>query len=130
MEVTLTDETKAEEATPLVIRASFEMGLFSAIHLDGDETVGWDDLTFREQRQARANIRALLQDNDAQMGDGASMDVVPSIYAVVRQRTEPEFELETALDMKVEEVKVDPPKEDDADAAGKRKPARRRSSSS
>lgn len=69
----------------------------SALYIDGEQ-VTMNDLTFREQRTMRDHIRALAPDGDP---DNASeADIVPALIAVVKQRTDPKFTLEQALDFK------------------------------
>lgn len=67
-----------------------------------------DDLTFREQRELRTQVRALLGDPAADLDDAAVMDFIPAIVYVVKRRDDPEFTMDQALDMEFGDVLREP----------------------
>lgn len=69
----------------------------SALWLDGKPyTV--DDLTFREQRKLRDLIRELAPGEDVESASEA--DFIPAFIAVIKQRDDPGFSVEQALDFR------------------------------
>lgn len=83
----------------------------SVLYIDGDP-VGWDDLTFREKKQVRQIVRdELLDEGDARDEDGnlewerVPLDAIdPAVVYVVKKRTDDDYTLEQALDVKRSEL--------------------------
>ena len=91
----------------------------ATIYIDG---TGYDidDLTFREQREFRNLFRDLVEDPNADPGQGAGCDIMPVLAYIVRRRDDPEYTLERALDLKVADLlKPDPPTKPAAKRAAK-----------
>lgn len=64
--------------------------------IDGEE-IKLMDLTFRERRELRAQVRANLGRDDAEIVDVIDdSDVVPPFIWLVKRRTDPTFSLEDA----------------------------------
>ena len=57
------------------------------------------DLTYREQRTLRDLVRSLAPDN-LDPADAPDADYVPAIITVIKQRTDPAFTIDQALDFK------------------------------
>lgn len=75
------------------------------IHVDG-LAVSEDDLTFREQRAMRELIRQIAPQNDLdQAGDA---DILPALICVIKQRTDPAFTIEQALDFRPSDLEAPP----------------------
>jgi hypothetical protein len=73
--------------------------------IDGDEyDLGQNDLTFREQRDLRKLVRELTEDPELDPGDASLMDFLPALVTVIKRRVDPNFDVNTALDLKWEEV--------------------------
>jgi hypothetical protein len=73
--------------------------------IDGEEyDLSDNDLTFAEQRKLRTYIRELTGDDDVQPGDAALMDFLPALVSVIKQRTEPEYNVDQALALKYGDV--------------------------
>ena len=80
------------------------------IIIDGQSYTA-DDLTFREQRELRTQIRELLGDPAANVDDAAVMDFIPALVYVIKRRTDPKYTIDQALDLNFGEVfrTPDPP---------------------
>ena len=89
-----------------------------AVCIDG-QLYTFDDLTFAEQREARDAARRLAPDGDPD--EAGVMDVLPAFVWVVRKRTEPDYTLEQALDLKPSDLEPPAPK-----AEGAKRPPRKR----
>jgi hypothetical protein len=77
----------------------------SALYIDGEQ-VTMGDLTFREQRTMRDIIRNLAPDNDPD--NAAEADIIPALITVWKQRTDPKFSLDDALDFKPGDLDAPP----------------------
>ena len=83
---------------------------------DSDElAIDLDDLTFREQIELRKLVRELVGEDD--MEDPPVSAVIPVAYYILKRRTDAEFTLDQALDMKWEDVRKRPTKARKARAA-------------
>lgn len=77
------------------------------IAVDG-ETIKVSDLTFGEQIKLRKYIRDLSPDGDDD--EASTAEMIPALVAVVKQRTDANFTLEQALELKGSDVAVPPTK--------------------
>src|SRR3712207_5494549 len=57
-----------------------------------------DDLTYREQREMRTITAQLAPDGDVEAA--SEIDLIPAMVTVIRRRTEPDFTVEQALELK------------------------------
>lgn len=71
-------------------------------HLDG-KPFSYDDLTYREKREARQVVRDLAENPDLRWFEADMEDQTPAIIFVARKRTDPAFTLDQALDAKDED---------------------------
>jgi hypothetical protein len=71
-------------------------------HVDG-KPFEYDDLTYREKREARRIVRELADDPTLRWFQADPEDQGPAMIFVVRQRTDPAFTLDMALDSKDED---------------------------
>jgi hypothetical protein len=63
------------------------------------------DLTYRERRELRDEVRKLLGNDHAEIADVVDdADIIPPLVYLIRRRTDPEFTLEQALDMSEAEL--------------------------
>lgn len=82
--------------------------------IDG-ETFKTDDLdlTFREKKEVRKTIRELMDDPEADMSEALMDDVWLATIYVIKRRSSPDFTLEDAMDLKLNDflkpVEPDPP---------------------
>jgi hypothetical protein len=65
-----------------------------------DEPYTFDDLSYREQREMRQVVRDLVDNPQAELDEVAFMDYLPALYWVIKRRTDPEFSMDQALDLK------------------------------
>jgi len=74
--------------------------------IDGEEyEFGDATFTFREIREVRKLVRALLDDDEILNPFEAPLtEVLPALVTVIKRREDPEYSLETALDLRYEEV--------------------------
>lgn len=79
----------------------------AGIWIDG-ETVAVDDLSFKERRQMRAYALELAGGDDEEMLED---DLLVGMICVVKQRTNPDFTLEQATEVKPKDLvpPADPP---------------------
>ncbi len=83
---------------------------------DTDEGIYFDgalasvnQLSYREQRVMRDLAQSLAPNGD--IAEASEADLVPAMYTVLKRRTEPNYSLEEALDLKPADLEPpDPPK--------------------
>lgn len=68
-----------------------------AIWVDG-EPFTMDDLSYREQREARELTRDLVPDGDIDRAGDA--DIIPAMVCVIRRRANPQYKIDEALEVK------------------------------
>lgn len=78
----------------------------TGLWVDG-EHVTLDDLTFGEQHRMRKYAKELAGTDDIE--DAGEIDLIPAMVCVVKQRTDKDFTLEQALEVKPKDL--EPPKD-------------------
>jgi hypothetical protein len=76
-------------------------------------TVDTEDFTFREKREVRKVLRELMDDPEADVSEALMDDLWMAMILVAKRRTEPEFSVDDAMDLKLKDflkpVEPDPP---------------------
>lgn len=73
--------------------------------IDGEEyDLGQDDLTFGEQRKLRTLVRQLAEDAELNPIEATLADFLPALVTIIKQRTNPEYTVDDALELKYEDV--------------------------
>lgn len=81
------------------------------IVVDG-EPVELDDLTFREQRELRQTIAGMTGKpiNEIELDMVDLMDFLPTLAWIIKRRTDPDYSMESALELKQKDMLRDKPK--------------------
>jgi len=100
-------KTAAEPGT-LDEEAAKPQGLF----IDGDRyDLDGNDLSFKEQRELRKLVRELTGDPEINPADAPMMDFLPALVTIIKRRDDPTFEVDTALELKWDDVIRDLPED-------------------
>lgn len=82
------------------------------IHVEG-ETYELNDLSFKERKEVRRLARVAADDPDAELEDLEMDYLIVAFITVCKNRTDPAFDIEDAMEMKLTDVAVpvpaDPP---------------------
>ena len=76
----------------------------SAIWIDG-QAYTFDDLTYREQRKVRDLLKGIAPDVE-DTDDASLADFMPCVITVIKQRTDPDFTIDQALDFSPKELRA------------------------
>jgi hypothetical protein len=93
----------------------------AGITIDGEKYT-MDDLTFRERREVRKLTRVVAEDPDLDLEDAVLDELLVAFATVVKQRTDPAYTLDDALDLKVADIVQRGEAADPPPAAPARKP--------
>jgi len=67
-------------------------------------------LTFKEQRRLRQMVREMTGDPEAEVESAALMDWIPALVCITRQRANPEYTLEEAMNTTLDDYLKAAPK--------------------
>ena len=76
-----------------------------ALWIDGQPHT-LDELTYREQRQLRTFVKELSDEPVEGVEDVVEVDLIPAFITVIKQRTDPGFTLDQALDFKSSDLEA------------------------
>lgn len=76
------------------------------IAVDGEKFT-MDDLSFRERREVRRLTREIAEDPDIELEDALVDDLLVAFVTVCKQRTNPDFTTDDAMDLKPADLEVD-----------------------
>lgn len=74
-----------------------------AILIDGEKYT-MDDLTFRERREVRRLTREVAEDPELDLEDAILDELLVAFATVVKQRANPEYTLDEAMDLKLTDI--------------------------
>lgn len=79
------------------------------IAVDG-ETYSMDDLSFKERKEVRKLAREIADDPEAELEDMVVDDLLVAMVTVCKQKTDPAFTIDAAMELKPGDIVPQPKK--------------------